>query len=97
VIQIGQQAGGYEFIALRGCSRIGTAYKVRNITADRFEVLRVLEPGLQEDREEADRFLREIKVHARLLHGNIVSFYTATEIDNQLVMTSEFFEGTALQ
>ncbi len=97
MIQIGQRAGGYEFLGLRGSSRIGTAYRVRNLTADRVEILRVLDKELQEDREQADRFLREIKVHARLLHGNIVSFYTATEIDNQLVMTSEFFDGTVLQ
>jgi serine/threonine protein kinase len=97
VIQVGQQAGGYEFLGLRGSSRIGTAYKVRNLATGRIEILRVLDKEFQDDREQADRFLREIKVHARLLHGNIVSFYTAAEIDDQLVMTSEFFEGTVLQ
>jgi serine/threonine-protein kinase len=44
-----------------------------------------------------ERFLREIKVHSRLSHPNIVAFYSAIELDNQLVMTSEFFDGITLE
>lgn len=95
MIKIGQEAGGYEFLSIQGTSRIGTAYKVRNLVTDRIEILRVLHRA-PEDREEADRFLREMKVHARLSHPNLVSFYSAAEIDHELVMTSEFFEGTSL-
>src|SRR5207249_10654249 len=36
------------------------------------------------------------KVHARLSHPNIITFYNATEIDGQLVMTMELVEGTPL-
>ncbi len=97
MIQIGQTEGGYEFLGLLGCSRIGTAYKVRNIVADRIEVLRVLDQEFQEDPEQAERFLREVKVHARLQHPNIVAFYTAIEINGQFAMTSELFEASALQ
>ena len=95
--EIGQIAGGYEFVGVQGNTRIGRGYKVRNVLAERIEVLRVLpkEPNL--GREELDRFLREIKVHARLSHPNIVSFYTATEIDSELVMTSEYFDGITLE
>jgi eukaryotic-like serine/threonine-protein kinase len=95
--EIGQKTGVYEFIAVQDNVRIGRSYKVRNTIADRFEVLRVLSGDPRLDREEADRFLREIKVHARLSHPNIVSFYTAMELDNHLVMTSEFFEGISLE
>jgi serine/threonine-protein kinase len=41
--------------------------------------------------------MREIKVHARLSHPNLVSFYGAAEIDHQVVVTSEHFEGASLQ
>jgi serine/threonine protein kinase len=95
--EVGQIAGGYEFVDVQDSSRIGRGYKVRNVLAERLEVLRVLGKEPQIDREELDRFLREIKVHARLSHPNIVSFYTATEIDSELVMTSEFFEGITLE
>jgi len=95
MIKIGEQAGGYEFLSIQGTSRIGTAYKVRNVVTNRIEILRVLHraPG---DREEVERFLREMRVHARLAHPNLISFYSAAEIDHELVMTSEFFEGTNL-
>ena len=96
MIKVGQVAGGYEVLSIQGTSRIGTAYKVQNLVTDRVEILRVLHRS-PEDREEADRFLREMKVHARLSHPNLISFYSATEIDNELVMTSEFFEGTTLK
>jgi serine/threonine-protein kinase len=43
-----------------------------------------------------ERFLREIRVHTRLSHPNIVSFHDALEVDGQLVMTAEFVEGTTL-
>jgi serine/threonine protein kinase len=95
--EIGQSAGPYEFVAIEGNSRIGAVYKVRNTFADRFELLRVLPKEQTQNREDVDRFLREIKVHARLSHPNIVSFYTATEIDGQVVTTSEWFEGTTLE
>jgi serine/threonine protein kinase len=95
--EVGQTAGCYEFTAALDNWRIGCAYKVRNVLADRIELLRVLPKELQLDREEVDRFLREIKVHARLSHPNIVTFYSATEIDGELVVTSEFFDGISLE
>src|SRR5882672_8990897 len=95
--EIGQIAGGYEFVSIQGNTRIGRGYKVRNVLAERLEVLRVVPKDDRLGREEVDRFLREIKVHARLSHPNIVTFYTATEIDSELVMTSEFFDGITLE
>jgi serine/threonine protein kinase len=95
--EIGQKAGVYEFVGVLDNPRSGRTYKVRNAIADRFELLRILPKELQENREEVERFLREIKVHARLSHPNIVAFYSATELDNQLVMNSEFFDGITLE
>jgi serine/threonine protein kinase len=95
--EIGQRTGVYEFVGIQDNSRNGRIYHVRNAVSDRFELLRILPKELQENQEEVDRFLREIKVHARLTHPNIVAFYSATELDNQLVMTSEFFEGVTLE
>jgi len=91
--EIGKTVAGYEVVEVLGGSKIGMAYKVRNVFAQRFEILKILPKGLQDDEEQIARFLREIKVHARLVHPNIVTFYNAREIEGQLVMTTEFVAG----
>jgi serine/threonine-protein kinase len=95
-IQPGQRAGDYEIVDLLENTKEGVTYKVRNVILGRFEVLRVLPSPLQDDQEAVTRFLREAQVHARMSHPNIVSFYHATQLDGQLVMTTELMEGTTL-
>lgn len=92
----GQIVGDYEVIDLLENSHEGVSYKVRNILVQRFEVLRILPRTLQDDPDKVTRFLREAKVHARMSHPNIVSFYHATQLEGQLVMTTELVEGTTL-
>jgi len=92
----GQIVGDYEVVSLLESSHEGVTYKVRNVLVERFELLRILPKTLQNDPEQVARFLREAKVHARLSHPNIVSFYHATQLDGQLVMTTELVEGTTL-
>ncbi len=92
----GQIAGDYEVIDVLENAHEGVTYKVRNVLVQRFEVLRILPRSLQDDPEKVTRFLREAKVHARMSHPNIVSFYHATQLDGHLVMTTELVEGTTL-
>lgn len=93
--EIGKTVGGYEFLDYLGSSKVDVSYKVRNILAQRIELLRVLPK--QDDPDLTSRFLREMKVHARLVHPNIVWFYDARELEGQLVMTTEFVEGNTLR
>ena len=91
-----QTVGNYEFLGIVDKPKAGVTYKVRNLTTGEFEVLRTL-PGASYDHPESlDRFLREIKIHTRLSHPNIVAFHDALELDGHLVMTAEFIEGTTL-
>jgi serine/threonine-protein kinase len=91
--EIGKTTAGYEVLEVLGSSKTGVAYKVRNVFAQRFEVLKILPKNLQDNEEQVARFLREIKVHARLVHPHIVTFYNAREIEGQLVMTTEYVPG----
>ncbi|HJT88425.1 MAG TPA: serine/threonine-protein kinase [Bryobacteraceae bacterium] len=94
--QLGQIAGGYEFLEVLGSSKGEVAFKVRNHLSQRLEALKVLPHSSADDRERVERFLREIKVHAGLQHPNIVTFYNAAELEGQLVMTTELVEGITL-
>jgi len=95
-INTGQMIGDYEVVDLIESSKTGTIYKVRNVLLQRFEALRVMPRTFQDDQEKVTRFLREAKLHALMHHPNIVSFYHATQLDGQLVMTTELVEGTTL-
>jgi serine/threonine protein kinase len=94
--EVGTTLGDYEFIEVLHRSNAGITYKVKNITAQRFEALRVLPPNLQNGDQKAERFLREVKIHAAIAHPNIVSFYHATRLNGNLVMTTELIDGVPL-
>jgi serine/threonine-protein kinase len=91
-----ETAGNYEFLGIVEKPKAGVTYKVRNRTSGELEVLRALPGASYEDPEARERFLREIRVHTRLSHPNIIAFHDALELDGQLVMTAEFVEGTTL-
>ena len=94
--EVGKTYGGYEFLDTLGSSKMVLAYRVRNVLARRVELLRILPPVLASDQERMERFLREIRVRARLVHPNIVTFYHAGELEGQLIMTTEPVEGPTL-
>src|SRR5260370_5843721 len=94
--QIGKTIGQYEFIDVLDSSKNGVTYKVRNTLANRFEALKVLAASLQNDQDSVNRFLREMHVHARMIHPNIVTFFIALPLDGQFGMTTELVQGTTL-
>lgn len=95
--EIGEITGDYEIVSVLGSGGMGKVYKVRNTYSDRFDAMKVLLPDLTNSSELADRFLREIKVQARLNHPNIASLHTALRVNNQLLMIMELVEGNNLE
>jgi len=91
-----QTVGKYEFLGIIDKPKAGVTYKVRNLATGEFEVLRALPGSSHADHDAQERFLREIRVHTRLSHPNVVAFHDAQVLDGQLVMTSEFVEGQTL-
>jgi serine/threonine protein kinase len=94
--QLGETYSGYQFLDLVKRSKHGVEYRVRNSWADRVEVLRSLPSSAQDDPEQTERFLREMRIRARLVHPNIVTLFNALELEGQLIMTSELVEGDTL-
>ncbi|MFZ1973586.1 MAG: protein kinase [Candidatus Acidiferrales bacterium] len=92
----GARKGDYLILGTLGAGGMGKVYKVRNTLSDRVEAMKVLLPDLSDQKDLADRFLREIKVLASLHHPNIAELRTALTIDNQLIMIMEYVEGSTL-
>ena len=96
-IQIGDTLGDYQVTGVLGRGGMGKVFRVRNLVSDREEAMKVVLPDLGENVELADRFLREIKVHASLQHPNIAALHTALRIEGRLVMIMELVDGVSLE
>ncbi len=96
-LQIGETVGDYEIVGVLGKGGMGKVYRVRNLLSDRIEAMKVVLPDLSADPGLADRFLREIRVHASLEHPNIAVLRTALRVDNQVLMVMELVEGSSLE
>jgi serine/threonine-protein kinase len=94
--ETGQIVGNYELLGLVDKPRAGVTYKVRNRTTGELEAMRTLPGPSYSDGESVERFLREIRMHTRMAHPNLVAFHDALEVDGRLVMTSEYVEGPSL-
>ena len=86
----------YECLGIIDKPKAGITYKVRNLATGEIEALRTLPGATSRDPESAERLLREVRIHARLSHPNIVEFHDAFAMDGQPVMTTEFVEGPTL-
>ncbi len=95
-LQIGDQVGDYQILGVLGVGGMGSVYRVRNLISERIEAMKVLLPNLRDVPELEERFLREIKVQARLDHPNITALRTAFRAGNQLLMVMELVEGSSL-
>ncbi len=95
--EVGSHVGDYEVLQVLGAGGMGCVYKVRNVISERVEAMKVLLPDLERDPDLANRFMREIKVQASLVHPNIAALHTALRINNQLLMLMEYVEGVTLE
>ena len=94
--EAGEHVGDYEVLGRLGRGGMGAVYKVRHVITDRLEAMKVLLPDLRAAAELAERFSREIKLLAGLIHPNIAGLHTAVRWKEQLLMLMELVEGDSL-
>ncbi len=95
-LEVGKTVGDYEIIALLGQGGMGKVFKVRNVISDRVDAMKSLLSYGDGQSEGAERFIREIKVLAKLEHPNITSFRTAFRLNDEVLMIMEYVEGSSL-
>ena len=82
-----------EFIGQGG---MGAVYKARQKQLDRIVALKVLPPGIGDDPAFAERFTREAKALAKLMHPNIVALFEFGQADGIYYLLMEFVDGVSL-
>jgi len=95
--ETGDKIGDYEVLSPLGAGGMGTVYKVRHAISQRVEALKVILPNASATPEMEERFLREIRLQAKLEHPHIASLHNAFRIQDQLVMVMEYVEGVSLR
>ena len=79
-----------------GAGGMATVYLARDLKHDRDVALKVLEPGLAESLGR-ERFLREIRLAARLTHPHILPLYDSGEAGGFLFFVMPVMEGQTLR
>ena len=94
--ELGQTYSGYQFLDVVRRSRGAVQYRVQNTLAQRVESLHALTSAAADDPDAAERFLREVRIRARISHPHIVTFYTAAPIEGRMAMTTELPDSLSL-
>src|ERR1035437_1006063 len=94
--ELGQTYSGYQFLDVVRRSRGAVQYRVQNTLAQRVESLHALTSAAADDPDAAERFLREVRIRARISHPHIVTFYTAAPVEGRMAMTTELPDSLSL-
>jgi serine/threonine protein kinase len=90
----GKWLGSFQIIKLLGKGAMGSVYLAKDSLLRREVALKVLakdEGGVDEERYE--RFLREARAAARLIHPNVVQIFQVGESDDVRFIAMEYVEG----
>lgn len=88
----------YELLSIAGSGAMGTVFKAKQIDLGRIVAVKLLDPQLVSDDENAARFQLEGKSLARLSHNHIGSFYNFGILKTgQPYIVMEYIEGPNLK
>ncbi len=94
--------GRYVVLEVVGEGAMGVVYAAYDPKLDRKVAIKVLHPEVAHQRSRTgptrhDRFLREAKAMARLVHPNVVAVHDTGMASEQLFVAMEFVDGTTLR
>ncbi len=93
---IGQNVQNYTITSYLGEGGMGTVYKASDIMLGREVALKMLHATLISQPQFLERFKKEARVLAQLLHPNIAVIYNFIGQDNNHFMVMEYVEGSNL-
>ena len=87
----------FEIIELIGQGAMGAVYKARQTKLDRIVALKVLPSHTAADPLFAERFAREARAMAKLIHSNIVTIFDFGECEGCCFLVMEYVDGVNLR
>ncbi len=90
---IGQYIQNYKIDSLLGEGGMGTVYRATDTVLGRDVALKMLNGTLTNQPQFLERFKKEARILAQLLHPNIAVIYNFIEQDNNYYMVMEYVEG----
>jgi serine/threonine-protein kinase len=76
---------------------MASVYEATDLRLDRTVAVKVMHPGLGDDREFAERFVREARSAARLSHPHVVAVFDQGEDDGTVFLAMEIISGHTLR
>ena len=95
--EAGATVDAYRIISTLGSGGMGKVFRVEHALTNRQEAMKVLSGARLRAGDEAQRFLREIRLQASLNHPNIAAVHHAFWLNDDLVMVMELVEGATLR
>jgi len=95
--EAGATVDAYRIVGTLGSGGMGEVFRVEHTLTNRQEAMKVLAGARLRAGDEAQRFLREIRLQASLNHPNIAAVHHAFWLNDDLVMVMELVEGATLR
>jgi serine/threonine protein kinase len=94
---VGHWVGPFQLVKLLGKGAMGVVYLAQDPVLRRNVALKLIAKGDETgDEEQHERFLREARAAARLIHPNVVQIFQVGETLDFRFIAMEFVEGTSL-
>ena len=90
--------GRFELLEKLGSGSFGYVFRANDTELDRTVAVKIQRAGSWDSEEEQERFLREARSTAQLVHPNIVSLHeSGTTVDGVAYLVTEFIDGVNLE
>ncbi|XZE53201.1 serine/threonine-protein kinase [Planctomycetaceae bacterium SH139] len=89
--------GNYEISGVIGVGGMGVVLKAHDPSLERVVAVKVMAPGLANNEQAKQRFAREAKAAAAVLHPNVVPIYSVSSDDDIPHLVMAYVRGGSLQ
>ncbi len=94
---IGKNIESYKIVSLLGKGGMGVVYKAYDTKLDRYVAIKMLNSQNNDNERFIERFKKEARNQAKLLHQNIATVYGFIEFEGNLGIVMEYMDGESLE